>query len=690
MSNVDGSNLYRALQAANDSIDPVDSLGVYNMTLASVSSGNRLLLTGSYFEQCTMLNKPEVPRMYTGFEKQLGSYNDSLKIAQTDYVILHKVEKYNMNIGYHYLLVLQDVHTGIISCHMNRHYESLAEEHGYIKPMIDTDYKNRGDTIPKGAVITRSNSIDENLNYRYGVNANVAYISDPNNIEDGFRVNEDFAARTTYSKIDKIELTLGFGDVLLNMYGNESVYKCFPDIFGHVKDGIFCVKRAIDKNNIGCSTTISALSNINTNDQIIKGDGVLLDIEIFVNSNEELLKDNVHRQQIVQYYNIVRDFKYEVMKTLEPYATNNKKYRVTTDVNTIYSNYKDYIDATNSPTNEIRYQNSTGTFEFVNIVFTVGRAESIGEGSKIANRHGNKGVICKLTPAKYMPVDKYGNVVDILINPYSIPGRSNPGQNYEQELLFIADRVVDQMKAMDNYGNRFKHMMKYMEIVDKDNATFIESMYKSLDTRSKHLFIDQVMKDGIYVRQHPFYGAKERELESLYNLFNVRPDKLKVTIPIDVNGVIEDRQYETENSIIIAKQYIMVLKHTDEGKFSSTAASYTNTMGLPHKGNRKIDVPYRETPIKLGEMEINVLVNRADVGVVNRFLAAGGANFYHRDRVANMLLKSDPFQYHDIDIENAEIMNNIGSDALVAILFQMGYSIYSDTVEKKVYIGRKP
>jgi hypothetical protein len=45
--------------------------------------------------------------------------------------------------------------------------------------------------------------------------------------------------------------------------------------------------------------------NIDTNDEIFHGDGKLIDVEIFVNANNELVKDNSHRQQIIMYYNII-------------------------------------------------------------------------------------------------------------------------------------------------------------------------------------------------------------------------------------------------------------------------------------------------------------------------------------------------------------------------------------------------
>ena len=224
-------SLEEDLKLIDAQVDPVEVGGIHNLTLFNKSSGPRLHLTSSYFEQSLILNNPEIPRMYTAFEKELGSYNDSLKIAKCTYKILHRIEKYPTNPGYHYTLILQDVATGIVGIVENRHYESLAEEHGYFKPNVPVDYMGPGQVIEMGSVLSKATSHDENFNYRYGINANVAYISKKDDIEDGIIISESFANRVSYASIKTVELTLGFNDILLNIYGDENNYRSFPDIF---------------------------------------------------------------------------------------------------------------------------------------------------------------------------------------------------------------------------------------------------------------------------------------------------------------------------------------------------------------------------------------------------------------------------------------------------------------------------
>ena len=48
-------------------------------------------------------------------------------------------------------------------------------------------------------------------------------------------------------------------------------------------------------------------------------------------------------------------------------------------------------------------------------------------GDKMAGRHGNKGVISKITPVEDMPYMADGTPVDIVLNPLGVPSRMNVG-----------------------------------------------------------------------------------------------------------------------------------------------------------------------------------------------------------------------------------------------------------------------
>ncbi len=60
------------------------------------------------------------------------------------------------------------------------------------------------------------------------------------------------------------------------------------------------------------------------------------------------------------------------------------------------------------------------------------------EGDKLANRHGNKGVVAKILPPEDMPYLDDGTPVDLVFNPLGVPSRMNLGQILETHLGLAA------------------------------------------------------------------------------------------------------------------------------------------------------------------------------------------------------------------------------------------------------------
>ncbi|KKQ74095.1 MAG: DNA-directed RNA polymerase subunit beta [Candidatus Woesebacteria bacterium GW2011_GWB1_38_5b] len=68
------------------------------------------------------------------------------------------------------------------------------------------------------------------------------------------------------------------------------------------------------------------------------------------------------------------------------------------------------------------------------VVVKVAQIRKLTVGDKVAGRHGNKGVVAKITPAADMPYLPDGTAVDIIISPLSVLARMNLGQLLECHL----------------------------------------------------------------------------------------------------------------------------------------------------------------------------------------------------------------------------------------------------------------
>jgi DNA-directed RNA polymerase subunit beta len=82
----------------------------------------------------------------------------------------------------------------------------------------------------------------------------------------------------------------------------------------------------------------------------------------------------------------------------------------------------------------------TGVLEMVKVYVATRRTLSVGD--KMAGRHGNKGVIAKITPKEDMPFLEDGTPVQIMLNPLGVPSRMNVGQIFETHLGWAA-KIMD-------------------------------------------------------------------------------------------------------------------------------------------------------------------------------------------------------------------------------------------------------
>ncbi|MCA9837078.1 MAG: DNA-directed RNA polymerase subunit beta [Trueperaceae bacterium] len=106
------------------------------------------------------------------------------------------------------------------------------------------------------------------------------------------------------------------------------------------------------------------------------------------------------------------------------------------------------------------------------------------EGDKLANRHGNKGVVAKILPPEDMPYLEDGTPVDLVFNPLGVPSRMNLGQILETHLGLAA----------------YKHGVSYVTPVF-DSAT--EDKIKGLlgDIADKEISERQDKGDTVDVRE---------------------------------------------------------------------------------------------------------------------------------------------------------------------------------------------
>jgi DNA-directed RNA polymerase subunit beta len=90
-----------------------------------------------------------------------------------------------------------------------------------------------------------------------------------------------------------------------------------------------------------------------------------------------------------------------------------------------------------------------GVLKMVKVYLAVKRR--LQPGDKMAGRHGNKGVVSKITPVEDMPYMADGTPADIVLNPLGVPSRMNVGQVLEVHLGWAAKglghRIGDMLRT---------------------------------------------------------------------------------------------------------------------------------------------------------------------------------------------------------------------------------------------------
>jgi DNA-directed RNA polymerase subunit beta len=108
----------------------------------------------------------------------------------------------------------------------------------------------------------------------------------------------------------------------------------------------------------------------------------------------------------------------------------------------------------------------------------IAKKRKIEVGDKMAGRHGNKGVISRISPIEDMPFMEDGTPVDIILNPLGVPSRMNIGQIMETH-LGLAARILG----------------LHVETPVFDGAT-LDDIYSEMKKAGLHPDGKQVLYDG--------------------------------------------------------------------------------------------------------------------------------------------------------------------------------------------------
>ena len=287
-----------------------------------------------------------------------------------------------------------------------------------------------------------------------------------------------------------------------------------------------------------------------------------------------------------------------------------------------------------------------GVIKMVKVYLAVKRR--LQPGDKMAGRHGNKGVVSKITPVEDMPYMADGTPVDIVLNPLGVPSRMNMGQILEVHLGWAALGI----------GKRIQEMLKAQAKADQLRK-FLKQLYnetgrsEDLDsfTDDQILELANNLRDGAPFATPVFDGATEGEIAKMLEM--AYPEdvakKLSMTPSRQQITLFDGRTGEAfERSVTVGVMHVLKLHHlVDDKMHARSTGPYSLVTQQPLGGKAQFGGQ------RFGEMEVWALEAYGASYVLQEMLTVKSDDVNGRTKVYENIVKGE----HSIDAGMPESFN---------------------------------
>ena len=155
-----------------------------------------------------------------------------------------------------------------------------------------------------------------------------------------------------------------------------------------------------------------------------------------------------------------------------------------------------------------------GVMKMVKVFVAVKR--KLQPGDKMAGRHGNKGVVSRVTPLEDMPFLEDGTPVDLVLNPLGVPSRMNVGQILETHLGWacanLGKQVGDLVEEYRRDGQKRQDLLDRLKDIYGDEEFAEQILPMSND---QLLELSDNLKKGIPIATPVFDGARMSDIEMM-------------------------------------------------------------------------------------------------------------------------------------------------------------------------------
>lgn len=620
-------------------VSPMSMFGLSAMTFPDKISTVRGVMAARHTSQRVVLTRPEFARIFTGAENEFAERSSWNIKAKDDYQLVRTFRKFKDSAISPVAYIFKNLRTGKYICEVVKPAHHLVEKYGFKMNNAIVGKYNDGDILPKGTTIAQSSSY-VNDNYCAGQNLRFIYTVLPELTEDALVISDKAAERLEYNMVDIVTVNIKQSSFLLNKYGDETIYKPFPDIGEEIQNDILC---SIRENSYVSSVAEAAIPHIN--DTNYCSHGMVVDMDIATNVEVENDQFNYYLGQIREWYSAIYSFISTIVS--DPYQDD-------TSLLDIYHQAEKYL-------NDSVWVTKEDMIDTV-IKFTVLQPKQIHIGQKVVGRYGNKSVIAKIVPAELMPRTDDGRPIDMLANALAVGNRIISFATYESSMTFMMERMWEHIKQMDaDKTDHFEIMQLAVDFINVFNPQQGEELQRLYTTNPDATYND-LLKNGFYIQIRPLDEICIRDaILEAYDRWN---DIFK---KYTIYDKCRHRWIKIPGEYPVGYQYTWVLKQEPSKALSTTATGRTTLYDLPVKTRRynKNLIPYSDNPIKYGEYDTyNFLV-----GVGVQAYAKISTYFRGSQYEDNSILMS---QLNDVGIDTTKFNQFPQLDNLKNILKMLG------------------
>lgn len=367
----------------------------------SQTSASRVAMLAHHLVQAPTPICPDIPKALTGYEQTLPTFDVRMP---TNGVVISVHHKMKMGFGKHAVgenpattIIFQCQETGKYDTLTINTYHSRHRTYGSkntIMPIVKTI--RPGMHIPKGTLFAHGPSVKPGGIFSNSLTVNIANISLPGTIEDGYIISKSLAKRFSLTEVSSTVGQFGRKMFPLNIYGTDTEFKAYPDIGDTIReDGLVFAFREWSDIFTPLEMTNKALREVDSvHDVCVYGNPGAVVFDIIAETGIGESKTKVHTPQVMaaqsmRYIDKISDYYKGILEEYDKLSRNKNLVFTPRLTQLVTRAYGDKPNAFRAAGSIIRRVYKGVPLEEYRIEIKAARTKPIAEGSKITAFAGN-------------------------------------------------------------------------------------------------------------------------------------------------------------------------------------------------------------------------------------------------------------------------------------------------------------